>query len=77
VIALEDFPNRRTHRRFEGGTVYVAERDEKCWVLVDEGTMADLLSEEDLGSPDDYLPKFLVFDSDAERLTYLRSRGWA
>jgi hypothetical protein len=54
---------------FEGGTIYTAELFEKFYVIIDESTMADLLSEDDLA--DLTLIKAFEFDTADERITYL------
>jgi hypothetical protein len=73
---LEDFPGRRVVRRFEGGSVSVAERDARFYVLLNEGSMAGLLDDEDLGSLAHDLVKVIEFETEAARSAYLRSRGW-
>ena len=70
----EDFPDKRLLRGFEGGAVYTAEREGRFYLITDEGTMADLLDEEDregltFGSVRE-------FESEAEALAYARSRHW-
>ena len=69
-----DFPDRVLLRGFEGGAVYTAERAGKFYVIQDEGTMADLLSEEDLVGLD--LVKVLEFATASDRAAYVRARGW-
>lgn len=41
------FPHRRVIFGYEGGHVDAAEADGKGYIIVDEGTMADFLSEND------------------------------
>jgi hypothetical protein len=41
------FPHRRTIFGYEGGHVDAAEADGKSYIIVDEDTMADFLSESD------------------------------
>ena len=41
------FPHRRVIFGYEGGHVVAAEADGKSYIIVDEGTMADFLSESD------------------------------
>lgn len=56
-------------RIFEGGAVYGGEEAGKLYVVVDEGTMADFLDD------DDGLVQLIEFDSQAERDDYLRERA--
>ena len=73
-LSVEDFPTRRRHRGFEGGAVYVAERNGKSYVIEDESTLAGLLSEEDLEGLE--LVRIYEFNSEQDRDCYLRNRGW-
>ena len=73
---LGDFPGRRVVRRFEGGSVSVAERDSRFYVLLDESSMAGLLSDEDAKSLGGDLIKVVEFETEAARSAWLRSRGW-
>ena len=73
-LTPEDFPDMRLLRGFEGGAVYTAERGGRFYLITDEGTMADLLDEEDregltFGSVRE-------FDTEAERRKYAVQRGW-
>lgn len=70
----DDFADRVLLRGFEGGAVYTAERAGKFYVIQDEGTMANLLSDEDLAGLE--LGKVWEFDTVYERDTYIRERGW-
>jgi len=76
ALSPDSFPGRVLLRGFEGGAVYTAERAGKFYVIQDEGTMADLLSEEDLADLAGELVKVLEFDAPAERATYIHERGW-
>lgn len=67
------FPNARAFRAWEGGCAYKAERDGKPFIIVDEGTMADFLDEND---PTDQevlsrLVTVIEFNDDAERNEYI------
>ena len=48
-MSAERFENKKLVAGFEGGAIYTAEKDEKYYVIVDEGTMLSLLSAEDAG----------------------------
>ena len=67
-----EFPDRRCLHRYEGGTVYVAERENRFYVILDESAMADLLDEEDADGLDHV--NVLEFDNDADREAYLVRR---
>lgn len=69
--ALRD---RALLRGFEGGAVFTAEREGRFYVIQDEGTLADFLSDEDLAGLE--LTKVLEFETAAERAAYIRERGW-
>lgn len=43
----ERFPQARRLFGYEGGAVFTAERDGKAYILIDAGTMADFLDEND------------------------------
>jgi len=76
-LTRADFPESCLLAGFEGGSVFTAERDGKFYIIQDESTMADFLSEEDLRDLADSLVKVLEFDTAAEREAYVRERGWA
>lgn len=59
---------------FEGGAVYAADKSGKCYLILDEGTMAGLLSEEDRAGIE--FVKTLEFDTPAERDAYIVKRNW-
>ena len=63
----ELFP-RQVYREFEGGAVFTAERNGFFYVVIDEETMRDFLSEELEGWE---LVKVLEFTTDPERAKYL------
>ena len=58
---------------FEGGAVYLSEKNDKYYLILDEGTMAWILDEEDLP---DCLVKIIEFDSVDERNDYIKQRSW-
>ena len=72
-----DFPESRLLASFEGGAVYTAERDGKFYIIQDESTMAEFLSEEDLRDLAGSLVKVFEFDTVAERRAHIGERGWA
>jgi len=70
------FPDRRLLSGFEGGCLWLAEKDGHYYVIVDEGTMADFLMP---GEDDDLLNemvKVYEFESEAEREQYIDEQGW-
>jgi hypothetical protein len=74
-LGLEDFPDRRLIFEAEGGSVYEAERNGNYYIIVDEGTLADLLSEDELG-PAESLVRIREFETKSDRENYVRQRGW-
>jgi hypothetical protein len=75
TLTREDFSICQRVAGFEGGTVYSAEQGEKFYLIQDESTMAEFLSDEDLFELKDDLVKTLEFDSRQERDAYLSARG--
>jgi hypothetical protein len=72
----KDFPERRLLSSFEGGSLWLAEKDGRYYVIADEGTMADFLIP---GEDDDLLNELVniyEFDSELERQEYILERGW-
>ena len=69
----DDFPDIKSLKGFEGGSIYTAEKDEKYYLILDESSMVAILDEEDLP---DCLVKIIEFDSIIERLDYIKSRRW-
>ncbi len=57
---------------FEGGAVYTSEKAGKLLVILDEGTMADILPADELEGID--LVKIIEFASESERSAYLLQR---
>jgi catechol 2,3-dioxygenase-like lactoylglutathione lyase family enzyme len=68
----EDFPERNLVAGFEGGAIYTADRDGRFYAIVDEGTMADFLSEEDLAGLE--LVQTWEFATAEERAAWLARR---
>lgn len=69
-------PDRKLLVGFEGGSVWLAEKDGRYYVITDEGSMAGFLVP---GEDDDLLNqlvKIYEFDSEAERQQYIQERRW-
>ena len=71
-LTPEDFPDMRLLRGFEGGAVYTAEREGRFYLITDEGTMADLLDDEDRKGMT--FTSVREFESEAKRQAYARRR---
>ena len=71
-MSAEAFEDRTRVAGFEGGALYVAERDGQYWILVDEGTMRGMLSEEDAEGIE--FVKTRAFDTAEERAEHVRER---
>jgi len=69
----DDFPDIKSLKGFEGGSIYTAVKDEKYYLILDESSMVAILDEEDLP---DCLVKIIEFDSLDQRMDYVKSRGW-
>ena len=68
-----DMASKKTlYRGFEGGAVYTAEKKGTFLVIIDESTMADILSEDDLAGME--LVRTIEFTSELERSEYLVGR---
>ena len=74
---LERFPERRLLSQFEGGSLWLAEKDKNYYVIVNEGTMADFLIHGEDDNLLNELVKIYEFDSDPERQQFIQNRGWA
>ncbi len=63
------FPNARHLGGWEGGGAHTAERDGKWFIIIDEGTMADFLDENDPSDREvmNRLVTVFEFDTRAER----------
>ena len=66
--------NDRLIASFEGGSVYVAERDGQFLVIINQAALLDLLDEDDRNDSDAI--KVLSFPTAASRLEYIIERGW-
>jgi len=72
----KNFPLRQRLVGFEGSSLWLAEKDERYYVIVDEGTMADFLLP---GEDDDLLNemvKIYEFDSESNRQRFIQEQGW-
>jgi hypothetical protein len=74
-LKVEDFSRRERLLAFEGGAVYTAEHGGRFYLIQDESTLPELLSDEDLVGLE--LVNVLEFESKEEREVYLVDRGWA
>jgi len=72
TINPKDLQPRKLYAGFEGGSIHTAERDGRYYVIVDESTLFDLLSEEDMEGLEPI--KVLEFESEQERAAYLAQR---
>lgn len=72
AINPEALRSKSAYARFEGGTIYTAENGDQFYVIVDESTMSELLSEEDLKGLE--LVKVLEFNTSEERSAFLAER---
>tara|TARA_R110002072_G_scaffold39278_1_gene112914 strand:- start:4461 stop:4703 length:243 start_codon:yes stop_codon:yes gene_type:complete len=69
-----NFSSQDLLKGFEGGAAYTAELAGTFYRILDEGTMADLLSEEDQAGMT--FVKHLEFETAADRDEYIVARGW-
>jgi len=69
----DDFPDIKSLKGFEGGSVYTSEKNGKYYLILDESSMVAILDEEDLP---ECLIKIIEFDSLDQRVDYVKSRGW-
>lgn len=74
TLQPEDFRDRKKLATFEGGAVYTAEREGRFFLIQDESTLADLLSDEDAEGIE--FVKVFEFDTPAERAEYISARRW-
>lgn len=58
---------------FEGGAIYKASKDGKFYLIIDEGTLADFLDEDDQDILDQ-LVKIIEFENEDELNNYLGER---
>lgn len=69
----DKFPDAKMIGGFEGGAIYKATKNGKHYLIVDEGTLADILDEDDQDLLDQ-LVKVIEFDTEEELNHYLGER---
>ena len=62
---------RTLYRGFEGGSIYTSENDGKFLIIIDEGTMSDLLPADEIEGMKSV--EVIEFGSELERSEYLTS----
>jgi hypothetical protein len=70
----ELYPNAKMIGGFEGGAIYKAVKDEKHYLIIDEGTLADFLDEDDKDLLDQ-LVKVIEFETEEELNKYLTEKN--
>lgn len=68
---LENFPNARVVLEWEGGCTYFAEQRGAWYVIVDAGTLADLVDDDDK----DQLVTVIAFESEDARSAHVALKG--
>ncbi|GIK21758.1 MAG: hypothetical protein BroJett005_11720 [Ignavibacteriota bacterium] len=66
----ELFPDSKMIGGFEGGAIYKASKDGKFYLIIDEGTLAEFLDEDDQDILDQ-LVKIIEFENEVELNNYL------
>jgi len=66
----ELFPDSKMIGGFEGGVVYKASKEGKSYLIIDEGTLADFLDEDDQDVLDQLI-KIIEFENEDELNNYL------
>lgn len=69
----ELFPDSKMIGGFEGGAIYKAIKDNKHFLIIDEGTLADFLDEDDQDILDQLI-KIIEFENEDELNHYLGDR---
>ena len=72
----EYFPEKQLFSELKCGRLYLTEKENKYYVILDEGTRADFLFP---GKEDDLLNELIKiheFDSELERQQFIQVRGW-
>ena len=69
----EQFPDIKEIGGFEGGAIYQAFKDNKHYLIIDEGTMAEFLDDGDQDVMDQ-LVKVIEFETDEELKKYLKEQ---
>jgi hypothetical protein len=70
------YPERDLLLGLEGGAIWIAEKEGRYYLIVDERSMADFLT---TGEDDDLLNeivKIYEFDSDQDRQRFIQEQGW-
>ncbi len=69
----ELFPDSKIIGGFEGGAIYKAIKDNKYFLIIDEGTLADFLDDDDKDLLDQ-LVKIIEFETEEELNHYLSNK---
>ncbi|MFZ1517691.1 MAG: hypothetical protein WAU11_02895 [Ignavibacteriaceae bacterium] len=69
----ELFPDSKMIGGFEGGAIYKAIKESKFYLIIDEGTLADFLDEDDQDVLDQLI-KIIEFENEDELNNYLGER---
>lgn len=67
----EIYSEIRIIKGFEGGAIYTATKDSKYYLIVDEGTLADFLNDDD-GDLLNQLVKIIEFETEEGLNNYLK-----
>lgn len=70
----ELFPNAKMIGGFEGGAIYKATKENKYYLIIDEGTLADFLDKDDQDLLDQ-LVKVIEFETEEELENYLQEHN--
>lgn len=70
----EKFPDAKKIGGFEGGSVYRAFKDNKHYLIIDEGTLADFVEEKDKDLLNQ-LVKVIEFETEEELNKYLGDKN--
>lgn len=70
----EQFPDAKMIGGFEGGAIYKATKDKKHYLIIDEGTLADFLDEDDKDLLDQ-LVKIIEFETEEELENYFQEHN--
>lgn len=69
-IYKTEFPNLKEISAFEGGVIYKATKNNKHYLIIDEGTLADFLDEDDKDLLNQLI-KIIEFETEEELNHYL------
>lgn len=70
-LSEKDFPATRLVGGFEGGAIFAAERDGKCYLIEDESNLRTLLDLENCEGLE--FVRVYEFDSETERERYIQT----